>query len=103
MLWGAGCAWAGAFPQLPSAQGVASHPTARPPTLAPRLRRLCLGWLLAMAEMKALLAVVFRSPLTLTLLEPNEPWLFFPLARPKHGMPARFAGVPGGGPPAGKL
>ena len=56
-----------------------------------------------MAEMKALLAVVFRSPLTLTLLEPNEPWLFFPLARPKHGMPARFAGVPGGGPPAGKL
>ncbi|PSC75274.1 cytochrome P450 [Micractinium conductrix] len=65
--------------------------------------RLCLGWLLAMAEMKALLAVVFRSPLTLTLLEPNEPWLFFPLARPKHGMPARFAGVPGGGPPAGKL
>ena len=41
--------------------------------------------------MQVLLAVVSRSPRTLTLMEPNEPWRFFPLAVPLHGMPARFA------------
>lgn len=52
--------------------------------------RLCLGWLLAMAEMKVLLAVVFRGH-SLALSQPDEPWKFFPLARPSRGMPARFA------------
>jgi hypothetical protein len=54
--------------------------------------RLCIGWLLAMAEMKVLLAVMFRGH-TLQLQEPDEPWMLFPLARPKHGMPARFTAV----------
>ncbi|KAI3427118.1 hypothetical protein D9Q98_007055 [Chlorella vulgaris] len=51
--------------------------------------RLCLGWLMAMVEMKVLLAAIFRGHV-LTLQEPNEPWMLFPLARPKHGMPARI-------------
>ena len=53
--------------------------------------RLCLGWLLAMAEMKALLAAVARSGCAFRPLEPDEPWLLFPLARPVHGMPCAFA------------
>lgn len=65
--------------------------------VAPPLRsalpcRLCLGWLLAMVEMKMLLAVVFRGH-SLTVLNPDSPWALFPLARPKDGMPARFEAV----------
>jgi len=36
-----------------------------------------------------LLAVIFRG-YSVTLQEPDEPWNLFPLARPRHGMPARF-------------
>lgn len=54
--------------------------------------RLCLGWLLAMVEMKMLLAAVFRGH-KLTVLDPDSPWALFPLARPKDGMPARFEAV----------
>lgn len=52
-------------------------------------QRLCLGWLLAMTEMKVLLASIFRR-YALELRLPEEPWVEFPIARPKHGMPARF-------------
>lgn len=54
--------------------------------------RFCLGWLLAMVEMKMLLAVVFRGH-KLTVLDPDSPWALFPLARPKDGMPSRFEAV----------
>ncbi|KAL4444058.1 hypothetical protein ABPG75_011795 [Micractinium tetrahymenae] len=54
--------------------------------------RLCLGWLLAMAEMKVLLAAVFRGH-KMTVLHPDSPWALFPLARPKDGMPARLQAV----------
>ncbi|KAL4444062.1 hypothetical protein ABPG75_011799 [Micractinium tetrahymenae] len=54
--------------------------------------RLCLGWLLAMAEMKVLLAVVFRGH-KMTVHHPDSPWALFPLARPKDGMPARLQAV----------
>ena len=53
-------------------------------------RRLCLGWLLALAEMRALLAALARAPRAPRLLHPAEPWLSFPLARPERGMPLRF-------------
>jgi hypothetical protein len=53
-----------------------------------------------MAEMKVLLAVMFRGH-TLQLQEPDEPWALFPLARPKHGMPARFTAVAAPAPVAG--
>ncbi|PRW50773.1 glutamine cyclotransferase [Chlorella sorokiniana] len=51
--------------------------------------RMCLGYVLAKAEMKVLLACIYRRH-RVVLQEPDEPWARFPLARPKHGMPARF-------------
>ncbi|EFN56775.1 hypothetical protein CHLNCDRAFT_144259 [Chlorella variabilis] len=55
-------------------------------------QRLCLGWLLAMTEMKVLLAAIFRGH-AMELRQPDEPWVSFPLARPKCSMPARFVAV----------
>ena len=51
--------------------------------------RLCLGWLLALTEMKVLVATIFRG-YHFQLLQPDSQWAAFPLARPKDGMPARF-------------
>jgi hypothetical protein len=41
---------------------------------------------------QVLLAAIYRGH-TLQLREPDEPWQEFPLARPKHSMPARFVAV----------
>lgn len=39
--------------------------------------------------LQVLLASIFRR-YALELRLPEEPWVEFPIARPKHGMPARF-------------
>lgn len=39
--------------------------------------------------LQVLLAAIFRGH-AVKLQQPDEPWLLFPLARPKHGMPARI-------------
>lgn len=55
---------------------------------------MCLGYLLALAEMKVLLACVARKG-RLHLLRPEEEtWQLFPLARPRLGLPARLVPTP---------
>ena len=46
---------------------------------------MCLGYLLAQAEIKVLLAVLARRS-TWRLLNPNEPYEVFPIPFPRDGL-----------------
>lgn len=50
--------------------------------------RMCLGYPLALAEMKMFLALLVRR-YSWQLLQPDEKWSTFPLALPLQGLPIR--------------
>ena len=55
--------------------------------------RTCLGYILALTEIKILLAVLARTS-AFRVLNPDEPYIPFPLPVPRDGLPMDFEALP---------
>lgn len=55
--------------------------------------RMCLGYILALTEIKILLAVLARTS-AFRVLNPDEPYIPFPLPVPRDGLPMDFEALP---------
>ena len=54
---------------------------------------MCLGYILALTEIKILLAVLARTS-AFRVLNPEEPYIPFPLPVPRDGLPMDFEALP---------